>query len=657
MPPPLPANAALDAFMRDYAQRLRSNDAPPPDRAAWDLRRAELLRQLTVALGPNPAQDCPLEPRITNTLRRDGYRIELLVFQSRPGVWVTGSLYIPDNARRAPTVLCVHGHWGWARREPVVQSRCIGLAKLGFVVLSIDAFGAGERHPTPARGAYHGALTAGTLWPVGLTLVALQIYDNRRAVDYLLTRPEVDPANIGITGASGGGNQSMYAGVFDERLKAVVPVCSVGTYQSYLQVACCLCEVVPGALRFTEEGDVLGLIAPRALLVINASRDTVQFSPQQAAISLERARAIYRLYNRPTQIAHRVFDSPHDYNQPMREAMYGWMTLHLKGQGDGSPIPEPPHQTEPVDLLRAMPVERRPAGWLSIPELAAREGQALVRRVVGPVPTHREQWDAVATALRGELANALGPMPARPANPPAIVAGAIATEGGIPMRLQVRRPVAGGRMPACLLVHPDGLDAAIRSPLADEFIRESFSVWAADLRGWGQTRPIGDGSTQGTIDHNSTEHAVWIGRPLLGQWVYDVQLLLDVIAADPETDHRRLVVVGIGQASLVALAAAASAGGERIHALVCVGGLASLVSTGQPYPPGTRMGLLAPGLLHAGDVPHWAALLAPRRVVIADLPREPFAFTRAVFDLLGAGSRFVHLPDAQPAPIVNAATR
>lgn len=657
MPDPLPANAALDGFMRDYARQLRSQDVPPADRRAWDVRRAELLRQLTVALGPNPAHDCPLEPRITNTLRRDGYRIELLIFQSRPGVWVTGSLYVPDNARRAPAVLCPHGHWGWARREPTVQSRCIGLAKLGFVVLAIDAFGSGERHPTPARGTYHGALTAATLWPAGLTLVGLQVYDNRRAVDYLLTRPEVDPANIGVTGASGGGNQSMYAGVFDHRLKALVPVCSVGSYQSYLQVACCLCEVVPGALRFTEEGDVLGLIAPRALMVINASRDSVQFSPQQAERSLERTRAIYRLYNQPTQLAHRVFDSPHDYNQPMREAMYGWMTLHLKGQGDGSPIPEPPHRTDDVNELRALPVERRPAGWLTIPELAAREGQALVGRVVGPVPTHREQWDAVATALRGELASVLGPMPARPAQPPAIVKGSITTEGAIPMRLEVRRPAAGGRVPGCLLLHPDGQAAVVRSPLADEFVRAGYSVWAADLRGWGATRPAGDGNMRGTPDHNSTEHAVWIGRPLVGQWVYDVQLLLDVMLADPETDNRRLVLVGLGQAGLVALLAAASAGGERVAAVVSVGCMTSLVSSGEPYPPGTRMGLLAPGLLRAGDVPQWAALLAPRRVVVAAVPREPFAYTRTIFDLLGAGPRFTHLPEDRPAEIVTAASR
>ena len=108
----------------------------------------------------------------------------------------------------------------------------------------------------------------------------MQVYENRRAVDYLLTRPEVDGARLGVTGASGGGNQTMYAGALDERLAAAVPVCSVGAYQAYLRAACCVCEAVPGALRFTEEGDVLGLVAPRSLLVLSAAKDAYQFSPE-----------------------------------------------------------------------------------------------------------------------------------------------------------------------------------------------------------------------------------------------------------------------------------------------------------------------------------------------------------------------------------------
>src|SRR4029079_12283016 len=134
------------------------------------------------------------------------------------------------------------------------------------------AFGAGERGVGTALGEYHGDLTAATLLPVGLPLSGLQVYENMRAVDYLLTRPEVDGSKIGITGASGGGNQTMYAGAFDDRFGAVVPCCSVGTYDSYLTTASCMCEVVPTGLAITEEWGVLGLVAPRGLMIISATK-------------------------------------------------------------------------------------------------------------------------------------------------------------------------------------------------------------------------------------------------------------------------------------------------------------------------------------------------------------------------------------------------
>ena len=234
----------------------------------------------------------------------------------------------------------MHGHWRGARLDPVLQKRCIGPAKLGFFVLAVDAFGAGERGIGKNLGEYHGEMTAATLFPVGLPLSGIQVYENMRAVDYLLTRPEVDGSKIAITGASGGGNQSMYAGAWDDRFGAVVPVCSVGNYQAYLGPACCMCEVVPGALRFTEEWGILGMTAPRGLMVVNATKDAIQFSVAEAKKSLAVTAVVYKLYDKPASVRHTIFDWHHDYSQAMREALYGWLTLHLKGKGDGSPIPE-----------------------------------------------------------------------------------------------------------------------------------------------------------------------------------------------------------------------------------------------------------------------------------------------------------------------------
>ena len=254
---------------------------------------------LARSFGRMPDVPCPLEPHVLGTLVRDGYAIERLTFQSRPGVRVTANLYRPEPAReRYPGVVSVHGHWPWARMDPHVQPRCIGLAKLGYVVLCVDAFGAGERAIEPGPGTYHGALVGASLWPVGTPLLGLQVYDNRRAVDYLISRPEVDPAKLAITGASGGGNQTLYAGATDDRLAAVIPVCGIGTYDSYLATACCVCEVNVGGATYATTGDLLAMIAPRALLVVSATRDAFQFSVGEAAKSVAHARERFRLLGR-----------------------------------------------------------------------------------------------------------------------------------------------------------------------------------------------------------------------------------------------------------------------------------------------------------------------------------------------------------------------
>jgi dienelactone hydrolase len=361
-----PDPLAFDNFVRAQAKALHVKDRPPATRKDWLERRAKLRSAMFEAMGPFPDKPCALESKVVGVLKRTGYRIEKLLFQSQPGVWVTASAYVPENGhRKVPAVLAVHGHWPWARRDPVVQARCLGLVQLGFFVLAVDAFGAGERHPSPARGTYHGGLFGSTLWPVGQTLLGMQVYDNRRAVDYLRTRPEVDGDLLGITGASGGGNQTMYAGALDERFRAVVPVCSVGTYQAYLQAACCVCEVLPGALRFAEEGDVLALVAPRALLVISATQDAFQFSVGEAAKSMDRARPMFWLYGVPDKLEHAVFESGHDYNQAMRERMYGWMVQWLRNEGEGKPIPEPKHTIERPRICSALPTERGPGSFSS----------------------------------------------------------------------------------------------------------------------------------------------------------------------------------------------------------------------------------------------------------------------------------------------------
>src|SRR5262245_7619991 len=619
MAEPITDNRVYNEFIVAYAKHLREGDLAPASRPQW-MRRREVLRSaMFAAMGPFPKEPCPLEPKNLGEMKRPNFVIENLIFQSRPNIWVTANLYRPTNVTgKRPAVLVVHGHWPMARRDPVVQARCLGLVQLGFVVLAVDAFGSGERYTEPARGTYHGALYGSTLWPAGQTLLGMQVYDNRRAVDYLLTRNDVDGTKIGITGASGGGNQSMYAGALDERVGAVVPVCSVGNYQSYLKTACCVCEVLPGALRFTEEGDVLGLVAPRALLVINASRDGIQFSPAEAEKSLDRAKRIFNLSGVRDNVKHLVFESSHDYNKPMREAMYGWMNKHLKNVGDGRPVDEPAIKVEtPEDLACYPNPADRPETLLFPPTFAAREANGLLAHAEKLVPRHPEDWESSATHMRGELTKLLGEFPKMPR----LVAKLGATtksegieltpvrvtgEGDIPLSMLTFTKVGPPQQnaPACVVLHFDGKREAAKHPVGAALARRGWQVAALDMRTIGETKPAND-NVRTAPDHNSAEHAVWIGRPLLGQWAFDVLCTVDWLSQQPGINKQRLAVVGIGQAGIVALAAAALFP-DRISA-VATYSLPATLLTPRPYPDGTRMGLLAPGLFKVGDVPHLAA--------------------------------------------------
>jgi dienelactone hydrolase/pimeloyl-ACP methyl ester carboxylesterase len=665
-----PDPEALNDLIRAQGLALHAKDQPPATRKAWEERRSKLRAAMFTAMGPFPEKPCPLETKTIGVLKRQGYRIEKLIFQSRPDVWVTASAYVPVPARgRLPAVLVVHGHWAGARRDPVVQARCLGLVKLGFVVLAVDAFGAGERYTTPALGTYHGALYGNTLWPAGQTLLGMQVYDNRRAVDYLRGRPEVDGSRLGITGASGGGNQTMYAGALDERFQAVVPVCSVGTYQAYLHAACCVCEVLPGGLRLAEEGDVLALVAPRALMVVNATQDGFQFSVGEAKKSLARARAVFKLYagdgkikDVEDRLRHAIFESPHAYNQEMREAMYGWMTRWLKNEGTGKPIPEPKHEVEKPDDLRCFADKTRPKGFLFPPSFAAREGQALIAKIHAAKLDHVEAWESTAVHMRSQLRKEiLGDFPTPPK--PNAKLGTPSTKDNIrttplviypepklPVPALVRYKPVKGRVPACILLHLGGKAEALKHPLAAALLEKNYSVIAPDLRGIGETRPAHD-AIVGAPDHNSAEHGLWIGRPLLGQWVFDVQCLLDWMGWQPGLDKSRFAVVGLGQAGIVALCASGLFD-DRITSTAAIGMPVTYI-TEEAYGPGTYMGLLAPGILRVGDIPHLAALAAPRKLLLAEgvSPQgqkisekemvRAFAFTRTMYKLNKSETKLV----------------
>jgi dienelactone hydrolase len=585
----MPATSPADRYrqwLTETGRRLRAGD-PPPSTRAEARRHAEAVRKrIRLADGGWPRDKAALDAQVLGVLERDGYRAERLIFQTRGGCYATATAYVPTGAGPFPAVLCPHGHWQGARRDPVVQSRCIGLAKLGFLVLTLDAWGAGERGTQPGQNEYHGGLLGASLWTVGTPLHGMQLYDNVRALDYLQFRPDVDGNRIGCTGASGGGNQTTYLSAFDERVRCAVPVCSVGTWQSYLEAACCVDEVLIGALTFAEEGDLLGMVAPRPLMVITATRDTYHFGPEAASQALALARPRFQVHDSETKLRHVLIESGHDYSQPMREAMYGWMRRWLKDEGDGSPTPEPPIQTEDPETLRCFEPGARPAKVMTTVRWVKERAEQRAGEAVLPRRTTNWERERTKRLLRLRELLALDDPPGQPF-------AAIRGDGA-------------GRSGTVLLLHPLGAEEALGSPLAARLRQQGMGTRALELRGCGELT-LAEQGLGGTIpDHNLVEWSLWIGKPLLGQWIADI---LSAVAG-----HDRLTVVGWREAGLAALLAAALE--ERIQAVAAIEAPATYLTEGPPH--NQRMVIFQPDLLAVGDVPQLAALAAPRSVLVAN---------------------------------------
>jgi dienelactone hydrolase len=381
--------------------------------------------------------------------------------------------------------------------------------------------------------------------------------------------------------------------------------------------------VLPGGLTIGEEGDILALIAPRALMVINATRDAHQFSVAEAEKSIARARPVFELFGATEHLRHVVIDSGHDYNKPMREAMNGWLARWLQGAGDGSPIPEPELTLEDVETLRCFPDNVRPQSFMLAPDFVHEQAKRKLGRIVRP--DHRERWEADAALMKTRLeTRTFGGFPrAKPWNVRPIEKSegpdsqqesfVLYPEPDMPVPcVLVRRKDRDGALPTAILIDPSGKDVALSTRLVHRLLDDGWQLLALDLRATGQTA-VQNETVRDAIDHNSTEWSIWMGRPLLGQWCWDVMRTMDWLIARDDVDARNMALVGSGAGGLVAICSAAL--DERVRSVATFGLLASFAS---PSPPqGHRMATFVPFLLDVGDVPHLAALVAPRRLIIA----------------------------------------
>ncbi|MCH7903564.1 MAG: prolyl oligopeptidase family serine peptidase [Armatimonadetes bacterium] len=330
-------------------------------------RREELMRGL--GLDPLPPRT-PLNARVTGVIKRDGYRIEKIVFESRPNFPVTAHLYVPEGSdeKKFPVIVNPHGHWRHKKAEPVVQKRAIAQALHGYLAMVVDSPGSSFEGDAPIERRWAGTHHDLRLILGSSNATAIYVWDLMRALDYLETRPDADMSRVGITGASGGGLATVYAFAADDRFGCAVPVV-YATSMEVNPVNGCLCNHVPATLQVGDRSDVLAIRAPAPVLIIGAQEDR-EFPPEGTRRTGEKLKESWSLFGAEADARWKLFDGPHDYNRAMRELALGFFDEHLRGVGDGSPVKEPEFETEPKDSRELLCLPDPPSGLATMQDIA-----------------------------------------------------------------------------------------------------------------------------------------------------------------------------------------------------------------------------------------------------------------------------------------------
>ena len=291
-------------------------------------RREELRFNLRMAAGLYPwPEKTPLCVKREPAAKFDGFTVEKIMFETRPGFWSTGNLYLPDPApEKAPAILNVIGHWErqrLTRMDTADYPEQLGnFARMGFVCLVTDMIGMVDSRQISHQyggGEKEEWLSNG---------LGVQLWNNIRALDLLSSMPEVDPERIGVTGASGGGSQSLFLALVDDRIKAAAPINMI----SLLMQGGCECENAPGLRRFTDNGEMCAMLAPRPLFLAGSTGD---WTREQETREVPAVLEAYRQYGAEDMVEHYYQVADHQYNRKTRTKVYSFFARHLMGKDPG----------------------------------------------------------------------------------------------------------------------------------------------------------------------------------------------------------------------------------------------------------------------------------------------------------------------------------
>ena len=538
----------------------------------------EVRQNIQKCFGPMP-EKTPLNAKVTGIFERDVYNIEKVIFESRPGYMVTSNLYVPKGHKRPlPGVVGLCGHSMTGKGIDSYQSFAQGLARQGYVVLIIDPIGQGERVQWNAgwgKSGIGGSTTehiqmGNQMSLVGEFLSSWFAWDGIRALDYLLTRPEVDPKQIGVTGNSGGGTQTTWLAALDDRWTMAAPACFVTTFRRNAEneLPADSEQCPPDVLSYhLEHSDFIASMAPKPVIILAQEKDF--FDVRGSLEAFKRLKNLYTALGKPENIQLAIGPDPHGFTQPSREAMYRFFNK-VTGISDA--------QNEP-----ALVIEKDEDLWCSPRGEVADLGSK-------PLVSYTAETSKALGEKRGvlsadELTKKLKELLRLPDKSAALnyrilrnggrrnypsktyINYAVQTEPEIEVLVTrlideanfTSRPPAGIKK-AVLYVSHRSADAELRSePLIQELIKANpeAAFYACDLRGIGDSQPNTCGVNQFESRYGShyfyAAHGVMLGKPLLGQRTFDVLRVIEWLLG---CGHEEVHLVGKGWGALPAAFAA-----------------------------------------------------------------------------------------------------
>jgi len=620
----------------------------PDDFKPWQEANRKKFLEL---IGGLPEERAPLRAQVVGEFAREGYAVRKVIFESLPEFYVTANLYVPTAGRAPyPAVLAPCGHSENGKAYDIYQHLFIGLAKRGYVVLSYDPLGQGERLDywdfvlnQPLFRAYHG-MAGIQEYLLGQNLARYFIWDGIRGLDYLASLPEVDADHLAVTGNSGGGTLTTYISMLDPRVKAASIVTFITSIPKKIEARDLDVESdpeqdIPGLLAAgIDHTEFIGMIAPRPVMIGAATRDFFPIEGTRQTFS--EVQALYKKLGVPERVQMVEFDHRHMYSQPLREATYAWFDRWLKGIENAAP--EPAIITEKDATLQCTPTGQvlTSLGGKTVYDFNRARTEALTKQLAGRrlEPNFRKE---LATSIRERLA-----LPSLTTQPrlqkiATVEAGdliveklLLETEAGIVVPVRIIRakgrsgpPGQASRLPTVVYLR-DRQGEEDSPSLFSALAREGRLVAVADVRGFGETWAPGSvrETSEGYYhprdgrDADFTYAAYFLGRSLLGMRVWDALTVAAYVRSRSDVDSQRLVMVGRGWAGPVALFTAAL--DAAISGVVVEGAPASYAAIASSKLYAQPVSLFVPGVLQDFDLEDVCFALAPRPVLVLN-PQDP----------------------------------